>query len=59
MELTNATIDELLSLELAVSIAYEKTKQAGMKDHASNLKVWVERIREAKMDIHFEQTKLY
>jgi len=59
MELSNATLDELLTLKLAVCIAYERVKDSQSEiDHTYNLRLWESRIREAELDIMFEQTKL-
>lgn len=59
MDLTNATIDEIISLELAIAIAYEKVKDCEMTDHESNLIRWAERARQAKVDITYEQDRAF
>jgi hypothetical protein len=49
---------ELLSLQFAVSIAYERAKKANAEATLSDLKMWADRIREAINDIEFEEGRL-
>lgn len=57
MDLTNATIDELITLELAVSIAHERLRLSNNEDlnkRADMLEKWADRIRQAKDDVLYE-----
>ena len=58
MNLSDYPKAELLSLQFAVSIAYERAKKANAEVTIGDLKLWSDRIKEAIKDIEFEESAL-